>query len=262
MALIAFVSCKGAPGCTTAALAHAAVWPRPVVVAELDPAGGDLAARFHLGARRGIVSLAAAIPSDGGPVELAAHGQLLPGGLPVLVGPDSWEQAAVTVPQVVSVLRADGAADVVADCGRVTPGSPALAAVRSSDAVVAVARPVATDVYAAIRWLHSLHHPLALLALCGAGPHADSGRELAARWGLEVVSLPADRRAAAMLEGGHPLGAASRLPLFNHARAIAARLTRDLEPFPVELSGSDAFPAEGERRRHVWQRRGTVEAGS
>src|SRR3982074_1468642 len=46
MALIAIASDKGAPGVTTAALALAAVWPRPVLLAECDPAGGDLVYRF------------------------------------------------------------------------------------------------------------------------------------------------------------------------------------------------------------------------
>jgi len=64
MALIAIASDKGAPGVTTAALALAAVWPRPVLLAECDPAGGDLVYRFpavgggRLDPRRGVLSLA------------------------------------------------------------------------------------------------------------------------------------------------------------------------------------------------------------
>ena len=46
MALIAVAADKGAPGVTTTALALAAVWPRPVLLAECDPAGGDLVYRF------------------------------------------------------------------------------------------------------------------------------------------------------------------------------------------------------------------------
>src|SRR2546423_15418228 len=64
MALIAIASDKGAPGVTTAALALAAVRPRPVLLAECDPAGGDPVYRFpavdggHLDPRRGVLSLA------------------------------------------------------------------------------------------------------------------------------------------------------------------------------------------------------------
>ena len=50
MALIAVAADKGAPGVTTTALALAAVWPRPVLLAECDPAGGDLVYRLPAGA--------------------------------------------------------------------------------------------------------------------------------------------------------------------------------------------------------------------
>jgi len=56
MSLIAFASVKGSPGVTTTVLALASVWPtsQHLIVAELDPAGGDLATRFgqSFGARR------------------------------------------------------------------------------------------------------------------------------------------------------------------------------------------------------------------
>jgi len=62
MAYIAFASAKGSPGVTTAVAALAATWPadRPLVVAELDPAGGDLVVRLDLATEPGLVSLAAA----------------------------------------------------------------------------------------------------------------------------------------------------------------------------------------------------------
>src|SRR5258708_11342673 len=66
MALIAIAADKGAPGVTTTALALAAVWPRPVLLAECDPAGGDLVYRLpaadgsRLDPRRGLLSLAVA----------------------------------------------------------------------------------------------------------------------------------------------------------------------------------------------------------
>ena len=41
--LIAVAADKGAPGVTTTAVTLAAVWPRPVLLAECDPAGGDIA---------------------------------------------------------------------------------------------------------------------------------------------------------------------------------------------------------------------------
>ena len=52
MALIAVAADKGAPGVTTASVALAAVWPRPVLLAECDPAGGDSGLPAAGGGRR------------------------------------------------------------------------------------------------------------------------------------------------------------------------------------------------------------------
>ena len=63
MALIVLAADKGAPGVTTAATALGAVWPRPVLLAECDPSGGDLAYRLPgedggvLNPGRGLLSL-------------------------------------------------------------------------------------------------------------------------------------------------------------------------------------------------------------
>ena len=68
MALVALASAKGSPGVTTASLVFGALWPRQVLLAECDPAGGDVAIRMTapagapLGSDRGLVSLAAASP--------------------------------------------------------------------------------------------------------------------------------------------------------------------------------------------------------
>jgi len=100
MALIAIASDKGAPGVTTAALALAAVWPRPVLLAECDPAGGDLVYRFpaadggHLDPRRGVLSLAVVARRGMQPQQVGEHAQKLHGGLDVLVGVTNAEQGA------------------------------------------------------------------------------------------------------------------------------------------------------------------------
>ena len=47
MALIALCSAKGSPGVTVTALAFTLTWTRrPVILAECDPAGGDIAAGY------------------------------------------------------------------------------------------------------------------------------------------------------------------------------------------------------------------------
>jgi hypothetical protein len=86
--LLSVFSVKGAPGVTTLSCLLAASWSGsgPVVVAESDPAGGDLAARFGLSSRVGWVSLTSSTRRSEGTPPLVDHLQQLPGGLPVLVG--------------------------------------------------------------------------------------------------------------------------------------------------------------------------------
>ncbi len=62
VSLYALVSPGGSPGCTTTALAVTLTWPQPVILAECDPAGGDILAGLFAGhlpgaaraARRGV----------------------------------------------------------------------------------------------------------------------------------------------------------------------------------------------------------------
>ena len=44
MSIVALFSAKGAPGTTTAAMLIASLWPRPALLADCDPAGGDIGA--------------------------------------------------------------------------------------------------------------------------------------------------------------------------------------------------------------------------
>src|SRR5260370_29129782 len=92
MALIAVAADKGAPGVTTASVALAAVWPRPVLLAECDPAGGDIVYRLpgaggtRLDPRRGLLSPAVAARHGPQPDQVWEHTQELHGGLHVLAG--------------------------------------------------------------------------------------------------------------------------------------------------------------------------------
>ncbi|WP_143028087.1 chromosome partitioning protein [Lentzea albidocapillata] len=137
---------------TTLATALGARWPgqeSPIVV-EVDPAGGDLMARFRLRDTPGLVSLAAATRRRGGtdPNLVAQHTQLLPGGLRVVLGPVGAEQARAALGVLASgpsspLRRAadQPGSTVIADCGRVDPDSPVLAIIRSADVMLLVARP-------------------------------------------------------------------------------------------------------------------------
>ena len=148
--LIAVAADKGAPGVTTTALALAAVWPRPVLLAECDPAGGDLVYRLpgegggRLDPRRGLLSLAVAARRDLQPTQLWTHAQKLRGGLDVLLGVTSAEQGAGLEPlwgPVGSALAGLPQADVIADCGRLGPDGAYCDLLAHAAAVVLVTRP-------------------------------------------------------------------------------------------------------------------------
>ncbi len=232
--LIGLCSVKGSPGVTTAALAMAARWPvGEASVLEADPSGGDLSARFCLPTSPGLVSLAAAARRQTAADVVADHVQRLTGGLPVVVGPVSAEQARAALSALTSrgrpVLQAAaGATDstVLVDAGRLEPSSPALPLVRGADALVVMARPRADE----LSHLASLLTPMASwartpgLVLIGEGySNRDTEREL----GVPVMArLPHDRSGASMLSG-HPRGRAPDRSALGHACARLARTVID-----------------------------------
>ncbi|GIH89623.1 hypothetical protein ACFFMN_13505 [Planobispora siamensis] len=127
MALIVLAADKGAPGVTTAATALGAIWPRPVLLAECDPAGGDLAYRLPaadggvLNPGRGLLTLGATARRGLGPALIHEHTQKIVGGLDVLAGLTHGEQAAGLTwlwGPLGRALAAMPHADVLADCGR------------------------------------------------------------------------------------------------------------------------------------------------
>ena len=155
MALIAIASDKGAPGVTTAALALAAVWPRPVLLAECDQAGGDLVYRFpavgggHLDPRRGVLSLAVVARRGMQPQQVWEHVQKLHGGLDVLAGVTNAEQGAglsLLWGPIGKALAALPQADVIADCGRLGADGPLYDLLVEATTVVLVSKVHVADV--------------------------------------------------------------------------------------------------------------------
>lgn len=153
--LIALCSCKGAPGVTSSALAIAASWPRPVVLVEADPSGGDLMYRCthasggSLAAAPGIVQLATAARNapEGRPGVLAAATQPLACGVPVVQGvahrgqsrglAGLWSAIARTAANDVDV-------DVIVDLGRIEDATMPL--VEASQWTLVVAQPLLDSV--------------------------------------------------------------------------------------------------------------------
>jgi hypothetical protein len=155
MALIAIAADKGAPGVTTGAVALAAVWPRPVLLAECDPAGGDVcywlpgADGHRLDPGRGMLSLAVAARHGLQPEKLWAHTQKLRGGLDVLAGVSTAEQGAGLGSlwgPAGAAFAALGEADVIADCGRLGPDGPHYDLLAHASAVILLTRPSVGDV--------------------------------------------------------------------------------------------------------------------
>ena len=155
MALIVIAADKGAPGVTTTALALAAVWPRPVLLAECDPSGGDLVYRFpaahggSLDPRRGLVTLAVAARRGLQPGQLWEHTQKMAGGLDVLTGVTNAEQGAglgTLWGPLGGLFTAMSGGDVIADCGRLGADGPQYDLVAQAAVVLLVTRPNAGDV--------------------------------------------------------------------------------------------------------------------
>jgi len=205
MALIAVAADKGAPGVTTTATALATVWPRPVVLAECDPAGGDIVYRLpgahggRLDPRRGLLSLAVAARHGLEPGQVWEHAQRLRGGLDVLAGVTNAEQGSGIEPlwgPVGGLLATLPGADVIADCGRLGPDGPHYELLAAAAIVVLIIRPSLGEVL-------RLRDRVAAVALA-AGRRG--GRE--PRIGVLVV---AERRGyrRALAEVSHAVGGAN-----------------------------------------------------
>ena len=227
MALMAICSAKGSPGATVTALALTLTARRPVVLAECDPAGGDIAAGYlrevQLG-QRGLGQLTASLHRGhlmedfwGQLVDLAPGSQtaltrlLLPG----LADPfQAARWAEVRRPgdrsgwqQLADLFIGDDTAaryDVIADCGRLSAGFPPAAVLAAANVVLLVVRPTLPSMRAAAVGLGSLRgddRPPVGLVVVGDRPYGT--REIAAQLGLEVVvTLPVDDATASVLSLG------------------------------------------------------------
>jgi hypothetical protein len=246
MALIALAADKGAPGVTTAAVALGAVWPRPVLVAECDAAGGDLVYRLPadgggmLNPARGVLSLAVTARRGLRPDQIGEHTQRLSGGLDVLIGMSNTEQAAGLNWLWGPLGRAFAAVpgvDVLADCGRLGAGTPLIDLLHEAAMVVLFARATLEHVAHLRERVNVLANPQAgqRVPPIGIVVIADprTYRSSLAEVGRVVAStrLPAtvlggfalDPRGAEMLSGQWS-GRLDRTTLFRSARELAGTL--------------------------------------
>ena len=254
-------------GATTLALALAATWPagRRVLLVELDPAGGTLAAASGWAAEPSLVTLAAAARRSSDPEAIWAHCQHLPGGAAVLAAPPYPEQARSAAAMLAALVArlGDLDADVLVDAGRLDPqaASPGVAA---GGRVVLSVRPRLADLHGLASFLErrSLLEPrgdgdapveagrLGLVSV-GDGPYPDG--EVAEALGVEVLGrLPWDPQGAELLTALPASDRRLRLsPLVRAARSLAENLAGDgaLQPTPSATAEEPAPPGGGIRTR-------------
>ena len=225
---VALGSVKGAPGVTTTMLAMAAVWPsdRPLLVAELDPDGGVLAARRGLGFEPGLVTAVAALLRGAG--ALHEHTQALGDNVALLVAPSTAEQVRVSVEAAGDALWpafTAGDGDVLVDCGRLSASSPSLTVAQQADVLLVLLRPRLEDVALARDRIPVLRH-LRLepqLVLVDDGPYRTD--EVVEIVGAPVIArLPMDLRTADALNGVTAQQRLARSRLLRSVRAIVDEL--------------------------------------
>ena len=265
-----FASAKGSPGVTQAVLGLAPVWDAPVVVADLDPAGGDLAYlrqgadETPLATDRGLLSLGVGL-RGGKSSAIEDHVQRTEDGLDVLAGvagPGQVQGLGAVWPHIGSALSGHST-DVLADCGRLVPGSPVWPVVERADALVLVVRSEVAPVAHLRERLGWLTDVLA------------AGSAAAMPLGVLLVGDPSDGASPADLErllaaSGRPVPVLGTLALDPKAvrgpaqvsdrqlrRSLYRRSAVDLVPRLRRLIGSEppiltppvpaAVPAEPER---------------
>jgi hypothetical protein len=225
-------------GATTVAMLLAA-WLEHAVLVESDPDGGVLSLRYRLAREPGLLSLASTLDDD--PDLLLRHAQRLPGGLPVVVGPESADRATHLLrsagAQLGANLRAAAGTPVVVDVGRLRPSSPATCVWAVASTVLVVARPRAEELVQAGERVRALAHEGADVAvvLCGAGPYSEA--EARGQLPCDVLGvMPNDARGARALTEGRGARVVDRSDLARSARALAQALAARM-PRPATTPG-------------------------
>lgn len=261
MSLVAVAGAKSAAGITTTATALAAVWPATAILADCDPAGGDLALRLRaadgawLARDVGVVGLAAAARMQPGDLDACAQLQTAMGGLPVLAGVDSPMQAlriGGLWTTIAETLRRSPGMDVLADCGRLSPGLPNAQVIARADLLLLVARATAESVAHLRQLLEALLADETLSAAVHVGVIADADtivRDLddvraaliaASLLDIPVSGLALDPSAAAGL-AGTPTRGLDRSPLIRSARSLASELYDELRQ-PADAAAISVAP--------------------
>ncbi|NUR86683.1 MAG: hypothetical protein HOY71_21575, partial [Nonomuraea sp.] len=210
------------------------VWPRAVLLAECDPAGGDLAYRLPaadggvLNPARGLLSLGATARRGLEPAQIHEHTQRLVGGLDVLLGLTHGEQAAGLTwlwGPLGRTLAGIPGADVIADCGRLGSYPHLADLLAEADQVVLLTRP-SLDHVAHLRERLSITkaHGVAVIAdPRNYRASIDDVRRIVGQSVEHVYGLAHDPKGAELLRGRWG-GRLDRSLLIRTARDLARRL--------------------------------------
>ncbi len=256
MVAVGFVSAKGSPGCTTAALALSHAWldlpgQRRVLIAECDPVGGDIVRgylRGTLDADRGVVALAvrrtpdcvAAVWEQLLALDPEGRQLLLPGITDPSQGSSLEKASSILRTAIPELAEQDPLLDVLVDLGRLHTQHEPRQMWGALDRLILVTRSslaaVAAD-EAAARELRSgrAGRELGCVVVGEGQPYA--AKEIATALALPLLgTLPHDPAGAAVFSGGASAGwRSARSPLLRSARLLAERLVADV-PLAVELA--------------------------
>lgn len=294
MTSIVFFSAKGAPGATTMAMLTASLWPRPVLLADCDPAGGDIGVRLPgddgrpLDVSRGLLSLLPQARRALEPSAVLDHTQRILGGTDVLVGLSGPEQATAGGPVwagVAAALNGLASHDIVVDAGRLDSGSPVLPLVNASRLAICVVDAGVSGVYAARSRLRALGPALivtetsgprvALIVRAGSQAEADAAAAVISA-DMPTIGylghLVEDAKGATIFDGGAVSRPERTLLVRSGAHLIRSILSAlpvpggqlQHSPVPADISGGPAKArvATGSRSsRPGWRRRDSVEEG-
>ena len=228
---IAVASTKGSPGATCFALGLAVVWPRPVILVEADPAGGDLGGRFGVPDHPGLAGLVVAARRDGGPELWPAHAHRLPVGVDVVIAPAAARPAHAAVAGLASTLPA-AEADLIFDVGRLAEASPAWPLVWACDELLLVSGTAVASIDHTAALTSQQHGEWPRVSVVLVGDLRFPLAEMADVLGVPVLaSVPTDAGTAAVLTGtARPGRVWSRFGIPAAARTAALQLVPGTAP--------------------------------
>jgi len=251
--LVVVTGGKGGPGATTLAVGLAGAWAaagRSVLLVDLDPAGGDVAAHLPVpDVRHGVAPLLGLPAGQLDPAAVRAESTQVGWGLQVLVGLPGPDTGGLLRPDAtLALLRAArgvvGVELLVVDPGRLLPGSVAAGTLGVAEVRVLAARADLPGALAAQRALAATQHARVLAVVAVAVQRPADAAELAHALSRPLVGvIPADPRGVRRsLQTGQP--------------STSGRLGRAYATLAAQL-----HPAGGRTGRRARHRRGALGPG-